>query len=71
MFKLVGTEIFTVGKERCCISIEALDGFTYEYSLEVNGQTLEKFTENKNKVMKTWLWSREGMPVRVVLGELL
>ena len=37
MFKLVGTETFTVGKNntQCTILIEPVGGFTYQYSLEV------------------------------------
>ena len=37
MFKLVGTETFTVGKNKaaCSIKIEPVGGFSYEYSLEV------------------------------------
>ena len=37
MFKLVGTETFTMGKSRtpCTIIIEPIGGFTYQYSLEV------------------------------------
>ena len=37
MFKLVGTENFTVGKNntQCTILIEPVGGFTYQYSLEV------------------------------------
>ena len=37
MFKLVGTETFSVGKNKaaCSIKIEPVGGFSYEYSLEV------------------------------------
>ena len=37
MFKLVGKEYFEVGKSRakCCISIDAVSGFAYEYTIEV------------------------------------
>jgi len=68
MFKLVGAEQFTIGKARCCITIDAAEGFMYQYSLEVNGKTLEKFTENQSKIMKTWLCNVSGMPFRIVLG---
>ena len=71
MFKLVGSEQFTIGKARCCITIDAAEGFMYQYSLEVNGKTLEKFTENQSKIMKTWLCNVSGMPFRIVLGKLL
>ena len=38
MFKLVGKEYFTIGKSKakCCVSIDAVSGFAYEYSLEVS-----------------------------------
>jgi hypothetical protein len=38
MFKLVGTETFSVGKSKaaCSIKIEPVGGFSYEYSLEVS-----------------------------------
>jgi len=68
MFKLVGTEHFTIGKARCCITIDAAEGFMYQYLLEVNGKTLEKFTENQSKIMNTWLCDVSGMPFRIVLG---
>jgi len=70
MFKLVGAEQFAIGKARCCITIDAAEGFMYQYSLEVNGKTLEKFTENQSKIMKTWLCNVSGMPFRIVLGKL-
>ena len=38
MFKLVGKEYFEIGKSRakCCISIDAVSGFAYEYTIEVS-----------------------------------
>ena len=68
MFKLVGAEHFTIGKARCCITIDAAEGFMYQYSLEVNGKTLEKFTENQSKIIRTWLCNVAGMSFRIVLG---
>ena len=69
MFKLVGRERFNVGKAKCCISIEAVSGFAYEYSLEVNGKSLKRFTENQSKIMRSWTLAVNGQPKRVVLGE--
>ena len=71
MFKLVGREHFNIGKAKCCIHIHAITGFTYEYSMEVNGKSLRKFTENQTKIMKTWTLSVDGEPTRVVLGQLV
>ena len=68
VFKLVGTEHFNIGKAKCCISIDAMDGFMYRYSLEVNGKKLEKFSENQSKILKTWEWITRGEEFRVVLG---
>jgi len=68
MFKLVGPEYFTIGKARCCITVDAAEGFMYQYLLEVNGKTLEKFSENQSKIMKTWQCNVSGMPFRIVLG---
>ncbi len=38
MFKLVGKEHFKLGKAQasCCISIDAVSGFAYEYTIEVS-----------------------------------
>ena len=69
MFKLVGKENFAVGKAKCTISIEAISGFAYEYSLDVNGKSLKKFSDNQNKVMKSWVMSVAGTPTRVALGK--
>lgn len=70
MFKLVGKEHFKVGKAKCTISIDACSGFAYEYTLEVNGKSLEKFSENQSKIMRCWrftLGSQSSTPFRVVL----
>ncbi|CAN9498206.1 unnamed protein product [Ophioblennius macclurei] len=69
MFKLVGKETFTVGSSetKATISIEAISGFAYEYSLEVDGKSLQKFTDNRAKITKTWLLKVDGEDYRVVL----
>ncbi|CAL1541717.1 unnamed protein product [Lymnaea stagnalis] len=67
MFKLVGREHFQVAKAKCVITIEAVSGFAYEYSLEVNGKPLKKFRENQSKIMKTWTLYIAGKDTRVVL----
>lgn len=70
MFKLVGKETFNIGPSKCIISIDAVSGFAYEYKLEVNGKSLEKFTENQNKIMKCWCFefgSEGSSKFRVVL----
>ncbi len=56
MFKLVGKELFDIGKHKCVINIEAASGFSYEYSLEINGKSYEKFCENQSKVLQAWVF---------------
>ena len=72
MFKLVGREHFTLGKTKtkCVITIDAVSGFSYEYTLEVNGKSLEKFSENQSKVMVAWELMVDGVQTRVALGKL-
>lgn len=72
MFKLVGKETFHVGNmnTKATINIEAVSGFTYEYTLEINGQSLKKYMENRSKVTSTWLLNLDGIDCRVVLGML-
>jgi hypothetical protein len=69
MFKLVGKEHFTLHKAKCCVTIDAVSGFAYEYTLEVNGKNLQKFSENQSKVMKSWVSTVGGQDTRVVLGK--
>ena len=51
MFKLVGNEVVTIGKNdtNCLIKIEPYGGFSYQYSLEVNGKAYKTFTEQQAK----------------------
>ena len=67
MFKLVGQEVFTIGKHRCMISIESASGFNYEYTLEVDGKTYEKFCENQSKILQAWTFTIGDSPFRCVL----
>lgn len=71
MFKLVGKESFTVGtgQTRATINIDAISGFTYEYTLHINGKSLERFTSDRAKATKTWTLLVDGEDYRVVLGE--
>ncbi|XP_026287382.1 fas apoptotic inhibitory molecule 1 [Frankliniella occidentalis] len=57
MFKLVGPEVFLLGKSnaRCVIKVEPVGGFSYSYELEVNGKSYHKFNENQSRAMRTWL----------------
>ncbi|CAG00856.1 unnamed protein product, partial [Tetraodon nigroviridis] len=69
MFKLVGKETFVLGssKTKATIKIEALSGFAYEYSLEVGGKSLQKFTHDRARTTRTWLLKVDGQDCRVVL----
>lgn len=70
MFKLVGKETFTVGgaNTKATINIEAVSGFAYEYTLEVDGKSLQKFINDRAKTTKTWLLKVDSEDYRVVLG---
>lgn len=73
MFKLVGKETFNVGKSdtKATINVDAVSGFAYEYTLEINGKSLKKYMENRSKVTSTWVLNLDGTDCRVVLGEPL
>ncbi|KAH8024062.1 hypothetical protein HPB51_020820 [Rhipicephalus microplus] len=67
MFKLVGSELFEVGRAKCMVVIKALSGFTYQYSLIVDGKQLDKFRERQSKILNTWIVNLLEQPTRVVL----
>lgn len=73
MFKLVGKETFYVGaaKTKATINIDAVSGFAYEYTLEINGKSLKKYMENRSKTTNTWVMNLDGEDFRVVLGKLV
>jgi hypothetical protein len=71
MFKLVGDEIFNVGSARCVIKVEPVGGFSYSYSLEVNGESYQRFSEIQSKAIKTWIVHVRNETFRVVLGECI
>ncbi|MEQ2198051.1 hypothetical protein XENOCAPTIV_007015, partial [Xenoophorus captivus] len=69
MFKLVGKETFNVGQShtKATINIDAVSGFAYEYTLEINGKSLKQYMENRSKITSTWLLNLDGIDCRVVL----
>ena len=71
MFKLVGKETFCVGaaKTKATINIDAVSGFAYEYTLEINGKSLKKYMENRSKTTNTWVLHLDSEDFRVVLGK--
>ncbi|CAB1327610.1 unnamed protein product [Coregonus sp. 'balchen'] len=64
-----GQETFTVGgmETKATVNIEAISGFTYEYTLEIDGKSLQKFIDNRSKVTKTWVLQVDGVDCRIVL----
>lgn len=73
MFKLVGKETFTVGaaNTKATINIDAVSGFAYEYTLEIDGKSLKKYLENRSKTTNTWVLHLDGTDFRVVLGKFV
>ncbi|KAK1165791.1 fas apoptotic inhibitory molecule 1 isoform X1 [Acipenser oxyrinchus oxyrinchus] len=69
MFKLVGKETFSVGgtETKATINIDAVSGFAYEYTLEINGKSLKKYMENRSKTSNTWVINLDGVDCRIVL----
>ncbi|KAB0804788.1 hypothetical protein PPYR_01758 [Photinus pyralis] len=69
MFKLVGNERFNIGKQaaKCELHVDPLPYFAFSYSLTVDGKSLEKFTEQQNKAMRSWGVLVEGERYRIVL----
>ena len=72
MFKLVGSEVFHVGKRSKVAEITITSkGMSFEYVLTVDGKSLEKFVQAQAKNTRTWLPVINGENHRVVLGELV
>lgn len=67
MFKLVGKEFFDIGKHKCCITIDAVNGFAYEYTLDVDGKNYQKFCENQSKILQSWTFNLKSTDIRVIL----
>lgn len=69
MFRLVGRESFTIGKQQlpAHIDINAVSGLAYEYTLTLDGKSLKKFLENKEKTSKAWTLKVGGVDTRIVL----
>jgi len=71
MFRLVGCEIFRLGRFQCRLDVEP-DGFMeLVYSLQVDGHPIENFLELAKKNFSTWTVQLNGNRHRVVLGNLL
>lgn len=72
LFKLVGKETFPVGNTdtKATILIEAVTGFSYEYTLEINGKSLKTFLDNRSKISKTWVLKLDDADYRIVLGKI-
>lgn len=70
MFKLVGSEVFHIGKKAKVAEIMiSSKGMSFEYVLTVDGKPLEKFVQAQAKNTRTWLPVINGTDHRVVLGK--
>ncbi|CAG0903787.1 unnamed protein product [Cyprideis torosa] len=67
LFKLVGSETFSVEGHTCVISICPAGSFSYEYKLTVNGTSYKTFSESRSRIQKTWLLTIGDTTHRVVL----
>ena len=70
LFSLVGVEKFKISGRSAQINIAAR-GWTFEYTLEIGGKSLRKFSEAERKNTRTWLPTVNSQPHRVVLGMYL
>ena len=68
LFSLVGVEKFNISGRAAQINIVA-KGWTFEYTLEIGGKSLKKFSEAERKNTRTWLPTVNNLRHRVVLGE--
>ncbi|XP_065883456.1 fas apoptotic inhibitory molecule 1-like [Dysidea avara] len=66
MFSLVGVEKFKISGRSAQISIVS-NGWTFEYTLEIEGKSLKRFAEAEKKNTRTWLPNINRQPHRVVL----
>lgn len=69
MFRLVGEEVFYLRDTKCVVRVDPSGGFAYEYSLLVDGKSLQKFIEAKSKACCVWLVDLSDGMYRVVLGK--
>lgn len=71
MFKLVGDEYFTIGKQRvkCELRVDPMPHFSFSYSLFVDGKPLEKFTQKALQSMRSWYIVISGKRYRIVFGK--
>ncbi|CAF4831521.1 unnamed protein product [Rotaria sp. Silwood1] len=67
LFKLIGKEAFTIAKHHCTINIDVVSSFVYEYSLDVDGKPLEKFSEKRSKISRMWTLTLYRKNYRIVL----
>ena len=70
MFRLVGSEVFHIGKKGKVAEITiSSKGMSFEYALTVDGKPLEKFVQAQAKNTRTWLPNINGTNHRIVLGK--
>ena len=70
MFRLVGSEVFHIGKKGKVAEITiSSKGMSFEYALTVDSKPLEKFVQAQAKNTRTWLPNINGTNHRIVLGK--
>ena len=70
MFKLVGQESFKFGNKNAhqgVIQIDAVGGFSYQYSLIIDGKPYKIFRDQISKIQKAWILPVNGKMYRIVL----
>ena len=71
MFKLVGQESFNFGTKgkshQGVIQIDAVGGFSYQYSLIIDNKPYKTFRDQISKIQKCWVLPVNGAMYRIVL----
>ncbi|CAF5060043.1 unnamed protein product, partial [Rotaria sp. Silwood1] len=58
---------FTIAKHHCTINIDVVSSFAYDYSLDIDGKPLEKFSKKRSKISRTWTLTLDRKGYRIVL----
>lgn len=73
MFKLVGDETFTIGKDevKCELKVNPIPPFTFAYVLYVNGKPFRKFIDQQHRSSRYWTVLLDKKRHTIVLGGFL
>lgn len=69
MFKLVGDDSFSLENLHCVLRVDPAPGFSYKYSLFVDGKPFEQFKHCQAKALRIWETSIGDNKYRIVLGK--